>query len=259
VQALLEFRDRQKLEFIYRDIEELVNESMDGIRRITEIVKSLRNFSRIDTGSEIELYDLNEALESTLIVAKNEIKYVADVVKDLQPLPPVECVGGEINQVLLNIIINAAQAIKSQNRSDRGLIKLRTSSDGRTVSCEVSDDGPGIRRDLVHRIFDPFFTTKEAGKGIGLGLSISYDIVVNKHKGELFAESEPGELTKFTVRLPVKSRIPALVTDEAASAQGAPAHGASAQSFGASNAGAKGARPRVAFGSGDVSIDGKTA
>jgi PAS domain S-box-containing protein len=224
VKALLEFRDRQKLEFIYRDIEDLVNESMDGILRITDIVKSLRNFSRIDTGSEIELYDINEALDSTLIVAKNEIKYVADVVKDFQSVPLIECIGGEINQVLLNIIINAAQAIKSQNRADRGLIKLKTYSDVQAVTCEISDDGPGIRRDLIHRIFDPFFTTKDAGKGIGLGLSISYDIVVNKHKGELFAESNPGELTKFIVKLPVKSRIPALVFDESMYTQSAPAH-----------------------------------
>jgi signal transduction histidine kinase len=244
VKALLEFRDRQKIEFIYRDIEDLVNESMDGISRITEIVKSLRNFSRIDTGSEIELYDINEALESTLIVAKNEIKYVADVVKDFQSVPLIECVGGEINQVLLNIIINAAQAIKSQGRADTGLIKLKTYSDGQSVTCEISDDGPGIRKDLIHRIFDPFFTTKEAGKGIGLGLNISYDIIVNKHRGELFVESNPGELTKFTVRLPVKSRIPALVFDESMHVQSAPPQGVRAQNVSA---------PR------DMTADGHTA
>ena len=207
VRALLAFRKRQKVQYIYKDIEDLVSESLDGTQRITEIVKSLRNFSRIDTGTEIELYDINEAIESTLTVAKNEIKYVADVVKELGEVPGIECVGGEINQVLLNIIVNAAQSIKSQNRSSRGTIRVRTWSDGEHVACEISDDGPGIRQEIIHRIFDPFFTTKEAGKGIGLGLSISYDIVIHKHKGDLSVESRPGEITMFTVKLPIKSRI----------------------------------------------------
>ena len=112
-QVLKAFREDQKLDYIFTDIGDLVKESMEGILRITEIVRSLRNFSRIDNESDIEQYDINEALENTLIVAKNEIKYVADVVKNFSEIPLIECVGGEINQVLLNIIVNAAQSIKS--------------------------------------------------------------------------------------------------------------------------------------------------
>ena len=201
------FRKEQKLDYIFTDIGDLVKESMEGILRITEIVRSLRNFSRIDNESDVEQYDINEALENTLIVAKNEIKYVADVVKNFSEIPLIECVGGEINQVLLNIIVNAAQSIKSQNRKEKGLIKIHTFSKDEYVVCKVSDNGPGIPKEIIDKIFDPFFTTKEAGKGTGLGLNISYDIIINKHRGDLYAESTVGKGTTFTLKLPVKTKI----------------------------------------------------
>jgi PAS domain S-box-containing protein len=196
------FRDEKKLDYILGDIENLVKESMEGVYRITEIVTSLRNFSRTDNETKIESYDINEALESTLVVAKNEIKYVADVEKELSVVPRIECIGSEINQVLLNILINAAQAIESQGRSDRGLIRIKTYADPENLYCQISDDGPGIPRNIVNRIFDPFFTTKDAGEGTGLGLNISYDIVVHKHNGELTVQSEEGKGTTFTMKLP---------------------------------------------------------
>ena len=155
------------------------------------------------SGVLIESYDINEALESTLVVAKNEIKYVADVEKDFSVVPLIECIGSEINQVLLNILVNAAQAIESQRRSDRGLIRIRTYADPENLYCEISDDGPGIPQNIVSRIFDPFFTTKDAGEGTGLGLNISYDIVVHKHNGELSVQSEEGKGTRFVIELPV--------------------------------------------------------
>ncbi len=207
VQELNAFREEKKLDYIFKDIEDLANESMEGIQRITEIVRSLRNFSRIDNESGIEQYDLNDALESTLTVAKNEIKYVADVKKELSEIPLVECIGGEINQVLLNIIVNSAQAIKSQNRKEKGLITIRTYRKDEYAFCEISDNGPGIPKNIIGKIFDPFFTTKETGKGTGLGLNISYDIVVHKHRGDLFVESTEGKGTTFTIKLPLKSRI----------------------------------------------------
>jgi len=207
LRELSSFREEKKLDYIYKDIEELANESMEGIQRITEIVRSLRNFSRIDNESVIEQYDLNDALESTLTVAKNEIKYIADVEKELSEIPLVECIGGEINQVLLNIIVNSAQAIKSQNRKEKGLITIRTYKKDEHVFCEISDNGPGIPKNIIGKIFDPFFTTKETGKGTGLGLNISYDIIVHKHRGDLFVESAEGKGTTFTVKLPLKSRI----------------------------------------------------
>ncbi len=206
-QALKAFREDQKLEYIFTDIGDLVKESVEGILRITEIVRSLRNFSRIDNESDIEQYDINEALENTLIVAKNEIKYVAEVEKNLSQIPLIECIGGEINQVLLNIIVNAAQSIKSQNRKEKGLIRIETFSKDEYVVCKISDDGPGIPKEIIDKIFDPFFTTKEAGKGTGLGLNISYDIIINKHRGDLYAESTVGKGTTFTVKLPVKTKI----------------------------------------------------
>jgi len=207
VDNINKFKERQKLNYIFNDIEDLVGESMEGVHRITRIVRNLRNFSRIDVDSEIEQYNINDALESTLIVARNEIKYVAEVQKEFSETPLVECIGGEINQVFLNIIVNAAQAIKTQNHPDKGTIKIRTFNDREHVYCEIIDDGPGIPGKIINRIFDPFFTTKEAGKGTGLGLNISYDIIVHKHMGDLLVESKEGEETKFTIKLPIKSRI----------------------------------------------------
>jgi two-component system NtrC family sensor kinase len=199
-----EFKEDEKLDYIFHDIDDLVNESMEGIHRITEIVRSLRNFSRIDNESEIEQYDVNDALESTLTVAKNEIKYVAEVEKEYSNVPLIECVGGEINQVLLNIIINAAQSLKSQKRGEKGRIGLKTHADDEYVYCQISDDGPGIPKEIIGKIYDPFFTTKEAGKGTGLGLSISYDIIVHKHEGDLSVASTVGKGTTFTIKLPIK-------------------------------------------------------
>jgi len=204
LENLDKYKEREKLDYIFTDLDDLVGESMEGIHRITEIVRSLRNFSRIDNESEIEQYDINEAFESTLTVAKNEIKYVAEVEKEFSQLPSAECIGSEINQVLLNIIVNAAQSIKSQHREDKGLIKIKTYADDEYVYCEISDDGPGIPKEIIGKIYDPFFTTKEAGKGTGLGLSISYDIIVHKHKGDLSAESSIGKGTTFNIRIPIK-------------------------------------------------------
>ncbi len=207
VDKIDKYKKEQKLDYIFEDIGDLVSESMEGIHRITGIVRNLRNFSRIDVDSEIEQYDINEAINSTLIVARNEIKYVADIKKDFSQTPPVQCIGGEINQVFLNIIVNAAQALKAQTRSSKGLIKIKTYKDNEFVYCEITDNGPGIPANIIHRIFDPFFTTKEAGKGTGLGLNISYDIIVHKHKGDLLVKSKEGMGTKFIIKIPIESRI----------------------------------------------------
>ena len=122
--------------------------------------------------------------------------------KNFSEIPLIECVGGEINQVLLNIIVNAAQSIKSQNRKEKGLIKIQTFSKDEYVVCKVSDDGPGIPKEIIDKIFDPFFTTKEAGKGTGLGLAVSYGII-KKHQGSIVVESEVGKGTTFTIKLPL--------------------------------------------------------
>jgi two-component system, NtrC family, sensor kinase len=194
----------KKIDFILHDIPDLLSESLEGIERITAIVQSLRQFSRVDYESKFELYDINQGLENTLVVARNEIKYVADVVREFGDIPPVECIAGEINQVFLNILVNAAQAIADQKRKEKGRIVVRTRVDGAWLVCEIEDDGPGIPAEIIGRVFDPFFTTKKAGRGTGLGLNISYDTVVSKHGGELTVASEVGRGTRFTVKLPMK-------------------------------------------------------
>jgi signal transduction histidine kinase len=151
---------------------------------------------------------INTGFESTLVVAWNKIKYVADVRKDLNDVPQIHARGGEINQVILNILVNAAQAIADQNRSEKGVISVHTESNDEWVTMTIRDDGPGIPREILQKVFDPFFTTKEPGKGTGLGLSISYDIIVNKHKGKLSVKSLPGKGTVFIIALPVNGEIP---------------------------------------------------
>jgi len=174
------------------------------LKRITSIIKNLKDFSRVGHPEVVEEYDLNHGIETTLVVARNEIKYDAEVKTELSQLPSILCNSGQINQVFLNVLVNAAQAIKSQERANRGTITIRTYATETEVVCEISDDGPGIEPDKLPKIFDPFFTTKPSGKGTGLGLSVSYDIIANKHNGKLLAESTVGKRTKFTIKLPIK-------------------------------------------------------
>jgi len=192
-----------KFQKISAEVTKVFDESSEGYERIKKIVGSLKNFSRIDGGGSYEPFDVNAGIESTLVVAWNEIKYVSEVLKNLQPLPLIRANGSEINQVLLNIIVNAAQALGSLNRSDKSVIEIESRVDGDKVLIAIRDDGPGIPEAVRNKIFDPFFTTKEPGKGTGLGLSISYDIIVHKHQGSLWVESEPGKGSAFFLLLPI--------------------------------------------------------
>ena len=196
-------RNRMKIDFILEDLSVLFNDSREGIDRVTSIVQNLRNFSRTDQSEKFEPYNINEGIRITLVVAQNEIKYDADVETELSEVPEIFCSTGQINQVLLNILVNAAQEIKYQERSDKGKIKIRTYATDEDVVCEISDDGPGIEPDKLDKIFDPFFTTKPVGKGTGLGLSISYDIIANKHKGVLLVDNAVDKGAKFTIKLPI--------------------------------------------------------
>lgn len=205
VTEILEFRKKININFILEDLDVLFKETNKGFDRIMGIVQSLRDFSRVDQINKKEVYDFNKAIEDTLTVARNEIKYVAVVEKDFGEIPNIECSGGEINQVLLNIIINASQALQEQNRDDFGKILIKTFQKGDYIYCKIQDNGPGIPKEYLGKIFDPFFTTKEVGKGTGLGLSISYDIIVNKHNGDLRAESIPGKGTTFIIKLPIQA------------------------------------------------------
>lgn len=191
-----------KLELMLEDLPELFEETKDGIERIGKIVKALRVFSRVDSLEQFGEYDLNSGLDTTLIVARNEIKYVAKIEKKLAPLPMIQAIGSQINQVLLNFLVNAAQAIQSEGREGQGLIRIQTSQEDGWVRCSIYNDGPPIPENIRHRLFEPFFTTKPVGKGTGLGLSISYEIIVQKHHGEIFFTSGEGG-TEFVLRLPI--------------------------------------------------------
>lgn len=191
-----------KIAAILDDVDDLFAETADGVERITTIVSNLKEFSRAGENQVTDIYDINQGVESTLVIARNTYKYVAEVHRDLQHVPTITCNANEINQVLLNIVVNAAQAIEAA-KTPNGAITIGTRSDGCFIRCSISDNGPGIPAAVRESVFEPFFTTKSAGKGTGLGLSISYDIVVNRHGGALEMESEDGAGTTFTIVLPV--------------------------------------------------------
>jgi signal transduction histidine kinase len=192
------------LERILDDFPGLFADTILGLERLNTIVKGMRLFTHPGHGKDTASYDLAEGLESTLLLAHNEIKRYAEVEKHIAPVPAIEAVGGEINQVLLNLLINAAQAIAAKGQGGRGVIKVSAWCDPGYVYCAVEDNGTGIAKQNLGKIFDPFFTTKPPGQGTGLGLSISYNIVVNHHQGDIAVESTEGEGTKFVVKLPIK-------------------------------------------------------
>lgn len=192
------------VEFLLEEAPRALEQSVEGVARVTAIVSAMKKFSH-PGGEEKSAVDINAAVDNTVTVAKNEWKYVADV--DLQldrSLPPVFCLPGDINQVLLNILVNAAHAVaeKVKGTAEKGRITIRTEADGDYLKLSVADTGAGIAEENRPKIFDPFFTTKEVGKGTGQGLAITHNIVVAKHGGTIDFESEPGVGTTFVVRLP---------------------------------------------------------
>lgn len=189
-----------KIDYIVKDLEDLVRESLEGAERVRSIVADLKSFSRVDE-SEFKQADLNECLRSTINMVWNEIKYKATLKKELGVIPPTRCYPQQMNQVFMNLLVNAAHAIEHQ-----GVITVRSLEEDGYICVSVADTGMGIPEANLNRIFEPFFTTKEVGKGTGLGLSITYDIV-KKHNGEITVRSEPGKGTVFTVRIPVVEEI----------------------------------------------------
>jgi len=193
------------LEFLRQEMPASIDQSLEGIERISEIVRAIRDFSHPDA-KEMTAIDINHAIATALTVARNQIKYVADVKTDLDPsLPPVYCLPGELNQVLLNLLVNAAHAIEETASDRKGRITLTTRNLGDQVEIQVDDTGAGIPEAIQKKIFDPFFTTKEPGKGTGQGLAISHTIITRKHGGTISVESEPGKGARFIIRLPLKS------------------------------------------------------
>ena len=196
------------LPYLREEIPQAVRQCNEGIERVAHIVKAMKEFSH--PGSQrMKPVDLNYAIESTLVVCRHEWKYVAEAVTDLDPdLPPVRCLAGELKQVILNLVINAAHAITEAKKTDRlGRITVSTRQNGEVVEIQVADDGAGIPEAIQSRIFDPFFTTKEVGKGTGQGLSIARNVIINKHGGTLSFETKPGAGTTFSIRLPINGRL----------------------------------------------------
>jgi signal transduction histidine kinase len=196
--ALQEARKQLDLDYILDDLTPLLAESTEGAERVRRIVMDLKDFARPDS-EEMHDADLNQLIQSTINIVRNELRYVAELDLQLGELPRLVCHSQQINQVISNLLVNAAHAIETQ-----GVITVITSHQGDHVVLVIADTGKGIPPELCSRIFDPFFTTKEVGKGTGLGLSISYDII-KKHNGEITVESEVGKGTTFTVKLPVNA------------------------------------------------------
>lgn len=194
---LRQLKRQLEYDYIRGDVAALISESEDGIDRVTRIISALKDFSHIDE-DEFRPADLHRGLDTTLNVVNNELKYKAEVIKEYGELPEVECILSQINQVTMNLLVNAAHAIEQFGR-----ITLRTGCDNDWAWIEVEDNGKGIEPKLLNRIFEPFFTTKPVGKGTGLGLALSYNIV-RKHNGRIEVHSEQGVGTRFRIILPLR-------------------------------------------------------
>ena len=195
-----------KLDYILANVPLAIDDSIDGLARIAVIVRSMKEFAHPDQAQKT-FADINQAIRSTLVIARNEYRYVADLDTHFATLPPVKCYLGEINQVVLNLLVNASHAIADavRNTAVRGKLKVATRLEGDSVEISIADDGTGIPEAIRDRIFDPFFTTKDVGKGTGQGLALAHSVIVIKHGGTLRFESESGKGTTFFIRLPINS------------------------------------------------------
>jgi two-component system NtrC family sensor kinase len=197
--ATRELQEKMDIEFVLDDFGKIISESKEGTDRVKKIVAYLKDFSHVGE-SEITYADINKGIESTLNIIWNELKYKTKVNKDFGELPAVACYPQQINQVVMNILVNAAQAIDK-----KGLINISTRALNGKVEIRITDTGKGIPENIISKIFEPFFTTKPVGKGTGLGLNMAYKIV-KKHKGDIRVESTVGEGTAFIIDIPVEQR-----------------------------------------------------
>jgi PAS domain S-box-containing protein len=194
------------LEFLRAEIPKAFERTSDGVERVTNIVKAMKEFAHPDTHEESPA-DLNHAIETTLLVASNEYRYIAKIHTDFAELPAVVCNIGELNQVFLNLIVNAAHAIHDAGRDlDTGKITISTAVAGDAVVIRIADNGCGVPAENLSKLYDPFFTTKQVGRGTGQGLAITHSIVVDKHGGHIGVDSRVGAGTEFTLRLPIAGR-----------------------------------------------------
>jgi len=196
-----------ELEFLAAEVPRAIERTMEGTQRVATIVRAMKEFSHPDA-SEKSAADLNRAISTTLLIARNEYKYVATVDFQCGALPEVLCNVGELSQVFLNLIVNAAHALADAGRdTESGRITIKTAVVDKCATISIEDNGCGIPKDVIDKIYDPFFTTKEVGRGSGQGLAIARAIVVDKHGGRINVESTPGAGTRFTIRLPIGTEI----------------------------------------------------
>jgi PAS domain S-box-containing protein len=205
--AIKPLRDSIDLDYLMKELPKAAEQSLEGVERVSKIVKSMKAFAHPGTGSKLPA-QINRSIENTATVSRNEWKYDCELELNLDPsLPPVPCFEAELNQVVLNLIVNAVDAVKEAKAKgiiEKGFIAIRTFKEGKNVLIEIEDNGMGIPDAIQQRVFDPFFTTKEVGKGTGQGLSISHSIIVEKHGGSIDFRSTYGKGTTFTIALPLE-------------------------------------------------------
>jgi signal transduction histidine kinase len=203
--ALEQLEKELDIEFIQEEMPLACARAREGVERVTAIVGAMRYFAHPDSATH-QAVDLNQMVETALVIARNEYKYVAEVKTELNELPPVPCAKGGVDQVILNLLVNAAQAVaeKVPTHFERGLISITTFCDGTDACIRIADNGPGLDETILERVFDPFFTTKPEGVGTGQGLTICRQIIESDHGGKLEVDSVPGSGACFTVRLPLQ-------------------------------------------------------
>lgn len=205
IEEMEKIREKADIVYLAEEIPKAIQQSLEGVEQVTRIVRAMKEFSHPGKGGKA-LTNINKAIENTITVSRNEWKYVSDVVTEFDPeLPLVPCLPGEFNQVILNLIINAAHAVaeKVGTSAEKGSITVSTLKQDTWAEIRISDTGPGIPEEIQSRVFDPFFTTKEVGKGTGQGLAIARSIIVDKHGGSLAFDTEPGAGTTFIIRMPL--------------------------------------------------------
>jgi len=195
----------KNLEYLLDEIPKAIEENMNGIQIVRKIVMAMKNFSHPGLKT-MQKADINEAIRSTITITKNVWKYNSEITTELKEgLPEVTCHIGDVNQVFLNMITNSSDAISEKPDKQAGFIRIKTENDDNFVYVTIEDNGNGIPQNIIEKIFQPFFTTKQIGKGTGQGLALSYDIIVNKHNGDIKVESEAGSGTKFIIKLPIEN------------------------------------------------------
>lgn len=201
------FKEDIGFSFITEDSFQLLEDSLEGIARIKKIIQSLMNFIQLDMKSRFKLNDFNKIVSDAVLPLEKEFRDITNIELKLGDLQEITCDSIQINQAIYHIVINAIEAIRESKSKNKGNVKIQTYLIDDFITCDIWNDGPEIKEEIINKIFDPFFTTKTVGEGTGLGLNICYDIIVNKHNGDLRVESSNDVGTRFIIRLPLDNNI----------------------------------------------------